>query len=615
MTADSSANRDQLYRQLPEQLRRAVIAHEQGDLERAYPLYKQFVKDNPDNPTALQLFGLLLSQRGAYQPAIKLMQESLRLFPDQAEVANNLGNALTGIGEIDNAIVSYLDAIRIRPGYVDAWRNLGVCYTRNGRLEEAKGCLEKVIELRPDDAPARLALGNLQQQQGLMADAVATFEKAIELDPDYAEAHHNLGLCQRLLDQPDKALDSYDRALQLGLDRPELHHNRANALVDLQRRDAAIDAFRAAVERDPSNLETHRNLNALLWQQEQLEDYLGSYRRALQADPDALDLRLELARTLNRHERFGEAREVLQKGLEARPNTAEIRTLLGFAAEGEGNWDEALRWHASAVASPDAVANHQISYARALLARQRPEEALELAQAAAAQAPFNQRALAYLGLCWRLLGDERDKVLNDYQKLVQVYDVPMPDGMSTAEFNARLADVLQPLHVARQHPVEQTLRGGSQTSGHLFRHRAPEILQLVAGLNACLEDYINAFPDNDQHPLYARRANSFRYAGAWSVKLARSGFHTMHTHPMGWISSAYYVQVPDEITETDQHGGGIKFGEPDIDIGEAGQAQRSIQPKTGRLVLFPSYMWHGTVPFEADEPRMTVAFDVVPFEQ
>ena len=63
---------------------------------------------------------------------------------------------------------------------------------------------------------------------------------------------------------------------------------------------------------------------------------------------------------------------------------------------------------------------------------------------------------------------------------------------------------------------------------------------------------------------------------------------------------------------SDENGGGLKFGEPDIDLGADGEARRKIQPSTGRLVLFPSYMWHGTVPFESDEPRMTVSFDVVP---
>jgi uncharacterized protein (TIGR02466 family) len=86
----------------------------------------------------------------------------------------------------------------------------------------------------------------------------------------------------------------------------------------------------------------------------------------------------------------------------------------------------------------------------------------------------------------------------------------------------------------------------------------------------------------------------------------------MHVHPLGWISSAYYVQVPDEVSKSETHDGGIKFGEPDINIGWKGIAKRKIQPKAGRLVLFPSYMWHGTMPFESNDPRMTVAFDVVP---
>jgi len=30
------------------------------------------------------------------------------------------------------------------------------------------------------------------------------------------------------------------------------------------------------------------------------------------------------------------------------------------------------------------------------------------------------------------------------------------------------------------------------------------------------------------------------------------------------------------------------------------------------LAVFPSYMWHGTVPFEDTQPRLTIAFDMVP---
>jgi tetratricopeptide (TPR) repeat protein len=36
------------------------------------------------------------------------------------------------------------------------------------------------------------------------------------------------------------------------------------------------------------------------------------------------------------------------------------------------------------------------------------------------------------------------------------------------------------------------------------------------------------------------------------------------------------------------------------------------KPRPDRLVLFPSYMWHGTIPFHDAQPRTTIAFDVVP---
>jgi predicted 2-oxoglutarate/Fe(II)-dependent dioxygenase YbiX len=35
-----------------------------------------------------------------------------------------------------------------------------------------------------------------------------------------------------------------------------------------------------------------------------------------------------------------------------------------------------------------------------------------------------------------------------------------------------------------------------------------------------------------------------------------------------------------------------------------------VEPKVGRLVLFPSFLWHGTRPFPRGE-RMTIAFDTV----
>ena len=88
------------------------------------------------------------------------------------------------------------------------------------------------------------------------------------------------------------------------------------------------------------------------------------------------------------------------------------------------------------------------------------------------------------------------------------------------------------------------------------------------------------------------------------------GFHTNHIHPRGWISSVYYVAVPDAVEDGQQ--GWLKFGEPSFATPMNDTIRRMVKPAPGRLVLFPSYMWHGTVPFRSDTARTTIAFDAVP---
>jgi hypothetical protein len=102
-----------------------------------------------------------------------------------------------------------------------------------------------------------------------------------------------------------------------------------------------------------------------------------------------------------------------------------------------------------------------------------------------------------------------------------------------------------------------------------------------------------------------------RFSGSWSVRLRDAGFHVNHVHPQGWISSALYVALPASEDGRDPHAGWLTLGEPPRGLIPQTLQGRYIEPKPGRLVLFPSWMWHGTVPFPSGE-RLTVAFDVAP---
>jgi hypothetical protein len=154
------------------------------------------------------------------------------------------------------------------------------------------------------------------------------------------------------------------------------------------------------------------------------------------------------------------------------------------------------------------------------------------------------------------------------------------------------------------------LRGGTQTRGSLFAAGHPLVARLQRRFDQAVQRYIAELHGAETHPLLARRGKGFSYSGSWSSRLSDCGFHVNHIHPEGWISSCYYAGVPDVVRDGEGRQGWIKFGEPAFDHGL--EWRRALQPAPGRLVLFPSYMWHGTIAFRAPTARTTIAFDVVP---
>src|SRR5690606_27016943 len=132
----------------------------------------------------------------------------------------------------------------------------------------------------------------------------------------------------------------------------------------------------------------------------------------------------------------------------------------------------------------------------------------------------------------------------DYPRLVRAYRLqPPPEYADIAELNAHLAAEISRLHRDAQSPLDERLRGGTQTQRNLPRDN-PVIAAFFAMIDAPIKDYIARLNDHSAHPTDRRKRADYRVAGSWSVLLKPGGFHINHVHPMGWLSSAYYVDLP-----------------------------------------------------------------------
>jgi hypothetical protein len=230
-----------------------------------------------------------------------------------------------------------------------------------------------------------------------------------------------------------------------------------------------------------------------------------------------------------------------------------------------------------------------------------------------AGAPDDQYLIALQTTAWRLLGDPRYEIFCDYKNLIVPIQLEAPTPWSDLKaFIADLRVSLNRLHDPNGHPLLfQSLRHGTETTQDLSRNTDPAIQALFKSFAAPIGEYLRRMSQGSD-PLRRRNHRSWAFNGGWSVRLRASGHHRSHVHPRGWISSACYVELPDCMNDAQTDQGMLTFGQPSMCTSPALSPEYSVRPSVGMLVLFPSYFWHGTVPFTSDQPRLTVAFDAVP---
>lgn len=615
-------------------LQRADQHRQAGQFADARGCCAEVLRHAPDQPDALlMLAGVALAQ-GLRSQAQALLERAVAANPTHAPSWLRLSEVLEDQGQVAAAEAAMARAAGLLPHHAPAHYNHARLLRAQGRREAASAALERARTL-PGSSPTLHA--QMLQLQALMHEdagdlesALLALEHALQAAPNRAALHHNRGVLLHRLSRPLDALQAHDRALALGLDVAEAHYNRGNSLQSLGRSSDALQSYRAALARDPQYALALYDAARLRWRLGDAEfaTELDAAEAAAPHSPVAPGIK---GRLLLRAERHAEAAEAFARAAHLGP-AAGYFDGLGQALARLGRHDEALHAHRQAVAlAPELAATH-ISHAACLLQAGQAPAAVVSAQTAVRLAPTDQQAWAMLDLAWRATDHPGAQWLNDYGRMIHVYELEPPPGWPDIDaFNAALTQALLGLHTDDQAPIDQTLRHGSQTLGDIFEQRHPLIQQLRDQIAQQLDRHVRHLrelaadplrgldaPEGvPPHPLLSRVAPKWRFSDSWSSRLRRGGFHTHHVHPHGWISSCYYVAVPPTVTATtaEQQGqpGWIAFGLPDFEVPALSQqAMRTLQPRPGTLVLFPSFTWHGTVPFDDEAMRLTVAFDVLP---
>jgi Tfp pilus assembly protein PilF len=381
--------------------------------------------------------------------------------------------------------------------------------------------------------------------------AAELYQKAADQKRDFVEAHYNLGNALMRLGQAAEAAAAYGRAARLRPDMAAIHNNLGNALQAEGRHEEAAQAYERALARAADMPEIHRNLGVVLTKAGRRAEGIAAFRRAVALKPQ---------------------------------------------------WSLAYS-----------------SLANALLEAGDAQAVVPACDAWLAAHPGTIEAIVLKSLALNEIGDARGaRFLVDLDRFVQVLDLaePPPGYADMAAFNAALTRHAlghPTLHLPPESDPRYHCPTLRITDEFLVEGDGPagDLLRIV---DRAVADYLaTAARPDPSHPFLVDPPRRWALT-SWSAVLDRQGSLDPHMHLDGYVSGVYYPKIPPGVgSGAAGTAGWFELGRPPDYYGCRKVPEiRAIEPREGRMILFPSYFYHRTIPFEGPEPRISIAFDAMP---
>ncbi len=381
--------------------------------------------------------------------------------------------------------------------------------------------------------------------------------------------------------KPKSAIKRYKKLLKDAPDHPQILNMCALASAETGDLKSAVKLLKKAVDVHPDFSDGWINLGLILQKSGDHNGALAAYHRFRTLQPDQPTGHFNFANACQLLERYGDAVQAYEKVLSITPDNASAWGNLSRASLYLGEWDKTM----------DAT-----------------QRTLDLSPGNTGALAIRSTALAELGRSEEVSG------LVDFDRLIEKQEFEAPEGYTDLEsFNATLCEHCLSHKSLVFEPSENTTMNGHQTGNLSLDEDQGPVALLLEMIGKSVRDYQASHPTDPSHPFLAQRPERWNY-DIWATILGAQGHQAPHIHRSGWLSGCYYAKIPDVISaDSKKQDGWIEFGRPqDHPKSKTKPQTRSYQPNEGMVVLFPSYFYHRTKPFESEDKRISIAFDIVP---
>ena len=389
------------------------------------------------HPKAVHLLGLVEKADGNLREAMQLLRRAAALDSRDPEIANNLGRTAQELGDLDTAESEFRRALKIQPDLRPAMVGLGHLLVKLERWPEAHDLLAQLLPASPNDPPLR----------------------------------HGFAMTLLGMGQPEKAEPIFTALIEEGNSAPQIRYMRARARLELGIVDPAIDDLRAAYASKPSVL-TLQSLAGMYWMTGDHASLETLVQEAI-AVPELTAKAAEILRQTGSPEKALAAIHAARARQELPPASWAVEATVFIDMNDGAQAEEAAR-KCLAVDPQNIVVRRGLI--TSLLMQGKASDAMPVIEDMRKREPDDQQWLAYETTALRLLGDRRYDNIVDIERFVRPFHLPVPEGFDNIEsFNSAFLRSLERWHRYETHPLDQSLRGGSQTPRDLTTINDPVI--------------------------------------------------------------------------------------------------------------------------------------------
>ena len=358
--------------------------------------------------------------------------------------------------------------------------------------------------------------------------------------------------------------------------------------------------------------------------------------KAIELKPDLIYAQVNLGGIYKDLGKLDQALASTLKSLELKPGNPDAHMNLGGIYKDLGNLDQALKSLSEASKSEknrrkalmafaeicyyNRFYNKGIDAISELNNRSAQNLLLSLHLCLDEKLKFNQCAHNLISKQWL---DERGVAAIDHANIL--YHQELENGLSTSTLDSILTQtinkeefpdaLMEEILMDLSNETFQTrqqghLTNGQQTSGNILDIHKNAYKELKKLLIQKIDAYNQSSNGNTEKDFKSNWEKNMYLLRGWAIIMSEGGNLKSHNHEKGWLTGTFYLQMPER--NLNQEEGAIEFSHkgPNYPEGASTFPTRIIQPESRDLNIFPSSLFHKTLPFKGEKQRICVAFDV-----